>query len=64
MKQDTKTSFQEMKKTMFFCKTSVVYPFVNFEKKIKNLKNLSYFLCGTFWRDVTVVVQVRNIGFL
>ena len=37
-----------MKKTMFFCEMSVGYPFVNFEKKIKKLKNLSYFLCGTF----------------
>ena len=41
-----KTSFQKMKKTMFFCKTSVAYPFVNFEKN-KNLQNLSYFSCGT-----------------
>ena len=32
---------------MFFCKTSVAYPFVNFEKN-KNLQNLSYFSCGTF----------------
>ena len=30
-----KTSFQKIKKTMFFYKTNVVYPFVNFEKKKK-----------------------------
>ena len=42
-----KTSFQKMKKTMFFCKTSNAYLFVNIEKS-KNLQNLSYFSCGTF----------------
>ena len=35
-----KTSFKEMKKTMFFYRTSVVYPFVNFEKS-KNLFHIT-----------------------
>ena len=39
-----KTSFQEIKKTMFFYKTSVVYPLVNFEKN-KNLYSISQIDC-------------------
>ena len=35
-----KTSFKEMKKTMFLYRTSVVYPFVNFEKS-KNLFHIT-----------------------
>ena len=35
-----KRSFKEMKKTMFFYRTSVVYPFVNFEKS-KNLFHIT-----------------------
>ena len=58
-----------MKKNCFYTKTSVAYPFVNF-KKNKNLNSFTnsilwhYFLSRTFWYDITVIVQVRDIGFL